>query len=279
MNIKLHFLILSSAVLTLCPLLASCDDEFDDKNAPVFITTDIMGITNVNSNTYKRIKIEVHSSNVELEQLRISSYDDIRGNVGLLDSAVSGRSLYHEYLYKVPMLSHDSVMVNLKIEVSDRNGFAQTLSRRLLVIARDYKLEEVSGITLYTNEIKDHPNGYCLEDMRPLVVSMADSAAIDIYTYVDENASETLTREWCSNTDIYFARANQFDYANATNRSVVEAFGSAVANPRISRIERDDIILVGRGNKAVGVIKVVQFYDEPGVENDRYLINIKKITQ
>lgn len=277
MNIKLQLFILSSVILTLCPLLTSCDD--DEAGDPVFITTDIMGTTNVYSNAYKRIKIEVNSSSTELERLRISSYDNIRGNVSLLDSAVSGRSLYHEYLYKVPMLSRDSVTVNLKIEATDRNGFTQTLSRRLFVIAKDYKLEEVSGITLYTNEIKDHPNGYCLADMRPLIVSMADSADIDIYTYVDENAPETLTREWRSNTDIYFARANQFDYANATNRSVAEAFGSAVANPRISRIESDDIILVGRGNKAAGVIKVIQLYDEPGAENDRYLINIKKIKQ
>lgn len=273
---KRYFLIFPLFLAVCCLSLHSCSED-EVSGDPVFITTDIMGITGVYSNTYKRIKIEISSIDTNLERLEISSYDNLRGNIGLLDSALSTKRLSYEFLYKVPMLSRDSVTVTLKIAASDRNGYTQEITRRLLVISQDYKLEEVAGITLYTNEIKDHPNGICLEDLRPLIVSMADSAAIDIYTYVDENNPETLTKEWRSNTDIYFARANQFDYANATNRSVAEAFGSAVANPRISRIEKDDIILVGRGNQAVGAIKVVQLYDEPGVENDRYLINIKKI--
>ncbi len=275
---KHYFPILSVFLIALCPLLQACDEE-DEPGNPVFIATDIMGLTNVYSNTYKKIKIEINSSDIELARMGISSYDELRGNIGLLDSAISGRKLSCEFLYNVPMLANDSVTVTLKFTATDRNGYTQAMSRRLLVIAKDYKLEEVSGITLYTNEINDHPNGICLENMRPLIVSLADSAAIDIYTHVDKETPEILTREWRSNTDIYFARANQFDYANATNRSVTEAFGNAVANPRISQIERDDIILVGRGNKAIGAIKVVQLYDEPGLENDRYLINIKKIRQ
>ena len=209
----------------------------------------------------------------------INSYDNLRGNIKLMDSTLDNRFVSYEFLYMVPMLQKDSTTVTLNISASDKNGYTQTISRRLLVIAQDYKLEEVSGITLYTDESGDHSNGICLETLRPLIVSLADSADIDIYTYRDEDTPETLTREWRSNTDIYFARANTFDYANATNRSVTETFGSIVAHPRISKIERDDIILVGRGNRALGVIKVVQLYDEPGSNSDRYLINIKKITQ
>lgn len=273
---KRKILILPLFFLICCSSLLSCSED-EVSGDPVFITTDIMGITSVYSNTYQKIKIEISSIDTELSRLAISSYDNLRGNISLLDSALSTKKLSYEYLYKVPMLPRDSVTVTLRIAASDKNGYTQEVSRRLFIIAQDYRLEEVAGITLYTNEIKDHPNGICLEDLRPLTVSMADSAAIDIYTYVDEDHPETLTKEWRSNTDIYFARANQFDYANATNRSVAEAFGNAVANPRISRIEKDDIILVGRGNQAVGAIKVVQLYDEPGSENDRYLINIKKI--
>lgn len=244
---------------------------------PVFITTDIKGITDVYSNTYKKIKIEISSIDTELRRMEINSYDNLRGNIGLLDSALSSKKLSYEYLYSVPMLQKDSTIVTLNISATDQNGYTQKVSRRLLIIAQDYRLEETAGITLYTDEYKDHPNGICMENLRPIIVSLADSAAIDIYTYTDENNPGTLTKEWRSNTDIYFARANTFDYANATNRTLTETFGSVVANPRISRIEKDDIILVGRGNRALGAIKVVQIYDEDGSENDRYLINIKKI--
>lgn len=244
---------------------------------PVFITTDISGITSVYSNTYKRIKIEISSIETELARMEIHSYDNQRGNIMLMDTALDSKKLSYEFLYTVPMLKKDSTTVTLKIVATDKNGYAQQVARRLLIIAQDYRLEETAGITLYADESKDHPNGICMEDLRPLIVSLADSAAIDIYTYVDENDPETLTKEWHSNTDIYFARANTFDYANATNRTLTETFGSVVANPRISRIEKDDIILVGRGNQALGAIKVVQIFDEPGSADDRYLINVKRI--
>ncbi|MCM1109309.1 MAG: hypothetical protein NC388_09745 [Clostridium sp.] len=236
-----------------------------------------MGTTNVYSNTYQRIKIEINSCDTELARMVISSYDNLRGNINLIDSVLNGKKLSYEFLYKAPMLPNDSITVTLNISASDKNGYTQKTSRKLLILAKDYRLEELAGITLYTNEINDHPNGIYLEEMRPLIVSMADSATIDIYAYLDANTPEVLTQEWRSNTDIYFARANQFDYANATNRSVTEAFGNAIANPRISRISKDDIILIGRTNKAIGAIKVVQLYDDPGIENDRYIINIKKI--
>lgn len=39
--------------------------------------------------------------------------------------------------------------------------------------------------------------------------------------------------------------------------------------------EIDDIILVGNQSDAFGVIKIINIYDEEGVDYDRYDINIK----
>ena len=265
------------SLLILSLLLFSCSEDDTNEGTPVFISTDIMGNITVYSNTYKKITVAANSTDSELSKLKITSFDNQRGDVVLLDSAISGTDLRYEFLYHVPMLQRDSTQMKMTFAVSNRNGYTQELVRNMTVVLRDYKLEEVSGITLYAVENGDHANGLNLEYMRPIIVSMSDSADIDLYTYLDEENPEPLSREWRSNTDIYFARANNFDYANATNRSVTETFGSAVANPRINQIQKDDIILVGRGNRALGVIKVAQLYDESGTENDRYIINVKRI--
>lgn len=268
---------LSSLILATI-LCASCSED-ETTGTPVFISTDIPSST-VYSNTIQKIKVEANSIGSGLSRLEISSFDNQRGDIKLADSVLpGGKNLSYDFLYRVPMLQNDSTRVKLTFAVTDKDGFTQKQVRTLRVVMRDYTLEEVAGITLYTDEAGDHANGLDLDRLRPLIVSLADSADIDIYTYVDDNAPETLSQEWRSNTDIYFARTSNFDYANATNRSVTETFGSTVANPRISRIQKDDVILVGHGNRATAAIKVVQMYDEPGTEHDRYIINVKRIKE
>lgn len=268
-----HLSILTALLLTLA--LASCGE--DEEGSPVFITARIPAGATVYSNTYEKITVEATSTGAQLSRFGVSSFDALRGNVVLLDSLIGGTALSCDFLYKVPMLAQDSVKVKLTFTVAAADGFEQRVTRQLTVVQREYKLEEVAGLTLYATEGGDHPNALRLADLRPLVASLADSADIDLYTHLDESDPETLSREWRTQTDVYFARANQFDYANATNHSVSEAFGSAVANPRIKNIQKNDIILVGRGNQAVAAIKVAQLYDETGADNDRYILNIKKI--
>lgn len=266
--------------LILSALLCAACAEDEVTGTPVFVSTDIMGTLTVYSNTIQRIRVEANSIDAELAQLEIRSFDNLRGDIVLLDSALAGGwDLSFDYLYNVPMLPNDSMRVKLTFAVTDRGGFTQELVRSLRVVQSDYKLDEVAGITLYSMEDGDHANGLDLDNLRPLIVSLSDSADIDLYTYVDEDNPETLSGEWRSNTDIYFARANTFDYANATHRSLTETFGSVVANPRINRIQKDDIILVGHGNQPLGVLKVVQMYDEDGSAHDRYIVNVKRIKE
>ena len=45
------------------------------------------------------------------------------------------------------------------------------------------------------------------------MTSLTDSAKIDLYAYVDEGNSELMTREWRTNTDVFFTRNNNFNYS------------------------------------------------------------------
>lgn len=167
----------------------------------------------------------------------------------------------------------------MTISVTNTEGDESNFIYSYLIVQRDYQLEETSGITLYSMETDEHPNGLCLENLRPLMISLADSASIDIYTHMDDQDPSTLAREWRTNTDIYFARVNTFDYAGATQKSVTETFASSIGNPRIKDLKNDDIILVGRGNRAIGAIKIIQVFDEQGSENRPLPDYIKRISR
>jgi hypothetical protein len=44
----------------------------------------------------------------------------------------------------------------------------------------------------------------------------------------------------------------------------------------LGNISTGDIILVGRGNNAIGVFQIQAIHDEEGFENDRYELTFKK---
>ncbi len=260
---------------------ASCEEEDGDS---LYITAEVqgsyLGDVCVSSNSIQKIQVKVFASDTQISRLQISSYDEQRGNIFLKDSVLNNvSSLTYDYFYEVPMLKKDSTSIVLSFVAIGSNGFVQRLARRLIATADDYQPEESSGITLYTTELGDYANGLCLRDVRPIKVSLADSADIDLYPYVDEAVSDVLTKEWRTNTDIRFARANNFDYANATNRTIANPFESTLAYPVIKDVAENDIILIGRGQTPVGVIKVVLVSDVDGAEKDRYMFNLKRLKE
>lgn len=259
------------------PCFTACDDE--DDASPVTLFTDFIRTGTLYSNSMYEINLEANSIKGHLSTIDISTFDSERGVVAVWDSTLNGTSFKHTYYYKAPQLKNDSTVIKMTISVTNTEGDESNFIYSYLIVQRDYQLEETSGITLYSMETDEHPNGLCLENLRPLMVSLADSASIDIYTHMDDQDPSTLAREWRTNTDIYFARVNTFDYAGATQKSVTETFASSIGNPRIKDLKNDDIILVGRGNRAIGAIKIIQVFDEQGSENDRYLINIKRIKE
>ena len=93
--------------------------------------------------------------------------------------------------------------------------------------------------------------------------------------------NDTLTgeflRTWTSMTGLSFSRFNDFDYETATRSSVEDAYAVSTKYSELRNIQDNDIVLLGRSDTAVGVIKFLAVFDEEGVENDRYLFSLKKI--
>ncbi len=263
--------------MALAMLFMSCDE---DSLSSLYFTVKIdgseMGTVKALSNTTKKISITGAANETRINRLTISTFDSERGEVLLLDTALNNiQEISYDYFYKVPMLKATTVDLTMTFKLYASDGFEQKWTRQFVVVSNDYYLEEKAGLFLYATENADHANGLCLRNLTPIKVSLADSAQIDVYTYVDESNPDLLTCEWRTNTDINFARANNFDYANATNRSVAYAYETTLRYPTIKDIREDDIILIGRGTEVLGVIRVVLVSDEDGSDRDRYMINVK----
>lgn len=76
-------------------------------------------------------------------------------------------------------------------------------------------------------------------------------------------------------------RFNGFDYANATNVSVRNAFNSGVPVEELTSVAVNDIIIVKLGSLPANVshyaaVRVTDILDEAGsADNDRYTFNMK----
>lgn len=256
-------------------VLSACDD--DDEEAAIAIIPDFWGTQTVNSSSVLYLNFTVQANQADLKTFKITALPQDMERETLVDSVIDGRKFLYELTYRAPQYSTDTTDVTLTISATDVNGNSQSIYKALQVIATTISLTEYGSFSMYTTEVNDHTNGFCFSTLKPIITSLADSADIDIYPYIDENNTDSLTCTWRSNTDINFVRANSFDYANATNRSVTNTYESSTYLPRIQNLADDDIILVGREGDALGVIKILLVDDADGQNSDRYVFSVKVI--
>lgn len=259
------------AILFVAAVVAGCMSEDDE--------TRLLLMCGVSSDTVvsrEKVRVDIFASvqDSRLARMKISTFDATRGEVLLKDSVLDAQSFEYAYFYEAPLLDNDSSSVELEVEMEDATGFSRSFTKKLMVVKKDYLLEELAGITMYQQEGDNRPNGFSLRRMLPVMTSLADSADIDIYA-CESNIGEALSREWRTNTDVYFVRANNFDYAKASSESVRKTYSSSVGYKSITGLDDDDIILVGRGNEAAGVIRIQFAVDN--AEKSRYVFNLKAL--
>jgi hypothetical protein len=134
-------------------------------------------------------------------------------------------------------------------------------------------LPEYSGCTMYSQKSTKN-SGYNLVKNESLNPSFSGDSIIDIQ---DTTTSETLSAIWFSPKHGYFVRYNDFDYANATNFSVKNAFDAGLKLQLLGELKPNDIVIYGNtASSFYCAIKLVTITDLPGSENDKYEFNIKK---
>lgn len=213
------------------------------------------------------------SSDVELDRLRITRNLNSSVTQTVLDTALSGTEQELTYVYEVPTNGVTSVF--FVFELTDVDGRSIDMPRRILVEGSAL-LSETTGHQLYSIHAGSDANRFFHIES---ATADDDSTNIDIRDY-DEEDDDTLSRQWTSGNDLLFASfdANGFNYAQATFNSAKNSYEGAVKTQIVSDIEEGDKIIVkySEDPEAYAVFDIIEIYDNPGSDMDRYRFNMKK---
>ena len=259
----------------LVPVLFSCKEDPSD----VFIlATDAEQNAYVQSGNNLLIRVRSVSDNYLVDRIRISSIDAEKGTQLLKDTNIGGlKSAEFYFTYTVPSyFIADTSLLTLQFEAFASNGGSSKMVLKYRVVG-GASLIPYDGIMMYGAR-SGRPNGFSLATAQTLYCETADSSTIDIYDYHDTlsgASSDQLSREWRSRTGLHFARLNDFDYAGTNQLLLNNAFKASRHYTSLKNIAEGDVILFGRGDEALGVLRLLMVADEAGTANDRYVFNMK----
>jgi hypothetical protein len=273
MNVKA--ILFSFFILSSFYLFTSCNEEGVDSPILVFLTPEE---TQIEANSGDRIIITVNSttSTGNSLDLQIESLDDMYGIVKRLDTSFSSNSINFRFEYTVPAYS-DSTSSILIFTLSNDLNQRTEIAKRIFINRGETFLTESSGINIYSTS-SNRPNAFSLEALAPGFSTDSATFQADFLDATEMN-SDTLSRTWRSNTELSFVEFDGFNYASATSRSIREAYQNGVKLSRISQINGSNILLIGRGNIALGAIQLIAVTDEVGTEEDKYTFSIKVIEE
>lgn len=249
----------------------SCTNEFGD-SSPVLADTDFKTNQIAYSGEIVRYNVLFLANEGELRDYRIFTYDKLRGNVELEAGTLSGIQQKMEFMYNVPELEDDTVKATFNIHVTNTKGSKfDKMSRTFTIVAKDQPLDSYEGVTLYNpSDPNDPADAYYLHEARTIVREVDGQAHpewVDIYVVHADSLAAGVTNELRTGTDVQFAKAPSFNFATATTRSLKHAYELVTGvSGRVRNLEDGDIILIGHGNKACGVIKVVKVYSSGKLE-------------
>jgi len=218
------------------------------------------------------------SENSTLARILIQSK---RGNgftTTVKDSSLSGTRFVWNWEY---LVAHATDPYNelLTFTLFDANGDQMSTTRKLYVSLSQTVLQETSGHLFYTRSSALHPEAAFDVQERVQVLYTVDSARRDVQDNTMGGADD-LSRSWISPAGGRFVRFNGFDYANATDVSLRNAFNSGIPSEQLDNLTTGDLIITRLGSLApnngyYAVLRITDVIDESGSDNDRYTFNLK----
>lgn len=251
-------------------LLSSC---FSDKEDKVILLVECSD-TAPRSGQIVRFDIKTFTTDdSRLSELQINSFDAENGRRNLETIALDAKRYEDSWYYTVPVFRERDTDLEVQFLSAAANGYTQRRSIKF-VISTSQLLDEYSGITLYS-PYSGSPDGFSLATMRPVLT--AESAADEVDIYVSADDEDAVLHTLRSKTDILFSRANNFNYASATAFSLSETYAASVPYNKIDNLDVNDVVLFGRGDVALGVMKVVSITEGEGGSEGFIMLNIKVI--
>ena len=267
------------ALATITALFCFVSCEEDQSDATQVVVRLRSGDTRQNAIPGDKILFEFYcvSMSSKLKSFSIKSLDIEYGEKVYVDVPKDEASFNYMFVYDVPAFTRDSVVVALKARADDFDNNHYELNLWVTVKDEFGLMPELSGVVLFSGSSHQRNAFSLLDPSQPFVMALADSASIDIYDFPNDIAPETLSREWRTNTDVRFAKANNLNYAGITASGIRASYASSVRQQFVSGLQVNDIILIGKNNVASGVIMITEVADNEETDNDFYRFSIKMI--
>lgn len=255
-------------LLVLSLIFSSCNE--DDESDVVIIAKTINPKECYNAGEQIVFKIESFANEGVVSSIDISTVTSY-GVASLLDTVIDTEKTSFLYQYNVPQFDADTSNVKFYFKAYCSTGSYSEMAKTHLV-AGDIQLSP-SEYTMFAS-YKNEKNGFSIERNEIVDCETTDSMYIDLYDY-SIDSTQILSREWRSMTGLLFARFNDFDFENANFSSVRNAYSNSNKTSKLLDISNEDIILVGKENEALGVIKIINVFDETDNMHDRYYFVFK----
>jgi hypothetical protein len=252
-------------------LLFSCKRDKDSVPHVSVTPTPLYIIGNAGDLITFNIRVD---SEVKLAKFYINQQPDNQVLVTVKDTVITTKGTSFTYYYRLPAaLAGKSVIFEFKAE--DENGNVGKELRRVFISNPTVTLTETTGHRMYSS-LTTNPDAFDLE-ANVTQFSTSDSTTRDIQD--NSGTDTTLSRTWISPAGGTFVLYNGYDYANATDVSLKDAYNGGVKLTLISGLAVNDIILTKLGSLSTdkyATIRITDIRDLPGKTNDYYEFSVKK---
>ena len=236
-------------------MISSCTNNSDEISPlALFVRpTQEANLTVLQSGEFKPFLLKFYTTGDFARHLSIKAFNTITGERVLLDSTFETKCDSMRYIYRAPELNVDSVVETISFYTYNNESNAEAV-RKVAIVKKFLLLQELTGIIL-RNQDENLGNAMSFKSPSQIfcIKNSPDSIVADLYL---ECADEFDKLSFKSRTDTKFARYNNFDYPTATALTIQNVFESSNLHDEIYDLKTNDIILVGHGSQADGVILI-----------------------
>jgi len=254
-------------------ILLNCCEEKTESDILLFVEPDkdYIKITK-----QERIDFTIKcQSTHEIKDFKIGTKTTEFSTNYFLDSTINRKSFEITYPFHIPQ-KYDKNEITVLFSVKDANSKEKKLAKKVIINKEEVLLSETTGHTFYSH-LSEEADGYNLLENEPVFTTYDDSSDIHVYDASEDSLhGDNLSRRWETMADVKFVKYNDFDYANATNLTIEEAYQSGVKKEFVTDIQSDDIIISKINDKSPVAVKIVTVFDPDSTHKDRYIFNLKK---
>ena len=260
----------------LAGMIFLCNCNREDPSKVVILVSTNTPLTNVKSGD--SVLFHIHSSAVDavVKNVTITGTDRQNGSIVLLDTLLNVEMSEFDYYYVVPEYDDDTITTALTFTAfSQKNGLTSSYTTSL-------KIENDYGTYILVDYIEKimygcgaYGLGFNLESMSSNIWIDSLRDIYDLCNPVD--TTWMLSRTWGSNTGIKFVQFNYFNYEEATVQNIRTTFDMALKSDFIFNVQLGDVILIGRDDIALGVIRILYIHNNANMTNNHYVLSIKLI--